>query len=170
MRNVIGVVGYAGSGKDEFARGVVELDGWKRVAFADSLKTIARAVGWDGEKDDHGRRLLQDLGMAVRTTIHKDAWVQALETEVDRPENLGFHYVVPDVRFDNEVEWVRSRGGVIVVVDRRGIGPVNDHVSETLPDRVEADLRVGNNGSLETLHAEARTYALGLSERLRVSA
>ena len=45
---------------------VCSIMGLKRFAFADRLKEIAYSIGWDGKKDDRGRKLLIDLGAAIR--------------------------------------------------------------------------------------------------------
>lgn len=75
--------------------------------------------------------------------------------------------VVTDVRFVNEMEFVKSLGGRIVVVERdlerAGMAiPPSPHPSEVsiLPFLNEPDnLRVNNNGSLEDLVAAAKNAA-----------
>ena len=62
------LTGRAGSGKDTFCdlatRSGVNV---ARHAFADSLKRLAFNAGWDGVKDEKGRRLLIDLGNSIRS-------------------------------------------------------------------------------------------------------
>ena len=64
---IIMITGKAGCGKDtafkiikKYATGLV-----KRYAFADPLKNIAYEAGWDGIKDEKGRKLLVSLGKAI---------------------------------------------------------------------------------------------------------
>ena len=64
---IIMITGKAGCGKDtafkiikKYATRLV-----KRYAFADPLKDIAYKVGWDGIKDEKGRKLLVSLGKAI---------------------------------------------------------------------------------------------------------
>ena len=33
-----------------------------RIAFADKVKEIAKLMGWNGEKDEKGRKLLTNIG------------------------------------------------------------------------------------------------------------
>ena len=148
-RKIVGLVGYAGSGKDTAAIGLSHI-GWRRHAFASALKNVARDIGWNGEKDRDGRVLLQHLGCAVRDHVDPDSWVNALERDV---ASHARHAVLTDVRFPNEIEWLRSRGGTLVRIDRPGVGPVNDHVSEHAWTAFEPDAVIVNDGTPEALQA-----------------
>lgn len=142
---IVGLAGYAQAGKDATGEILVRDHGFERRAFADALKEIALAIGWNGIKDDAGRQLLQNLGLAVRTNLHPDAWVWPVLR--DMPERL----VITDVRFPNEAESIKAVGGVMVRVERPGVGPVNGHVSEVAIDDWPYDGTVLNDGSLDAL-------------------
>jgi hypothetical protein len=137
---VIGLVGFIGAGKGtvgEFLR----LQGYTQTSFAGTLKDTASAMfGWDRnllegdtaesrifreQKDDFWssrfgydfspRLALQLLGTeAGRDVFHKDVWIYALENRIRQLQ----HVVITDTRFPNEIEFIRSRGGVIVEVKR----------------------------------------------------
>lgn len=141
---LVGLAGYAGSGKDTAADVLVEL-GWERVAFAGPLKELAARIGWDGVKDEHGRRLLQDLGVGCRDVLGADVWVDALLAR------LPARAVVTDVRFPNEVDAIHDHGGLVVRVVRAGVVPVNGHVSETALDDLDLPVVV-NDGPVNLLH------------------
>jgi hypothetical protein len=64
---------------------------------------------------------------------------------------------VTDIRFANEAAMIRDLGGVLVRVERPGVGPVNEHVSEVMP--FEADHTLLNDGSIEQLHDTIRRLA-----------
>ena len=66
--------------------------------------------------------------------------------------------VIPDVRFDNEAEAVRTAeplgGSLLIHVEREGVqGKVNAHVSEAGVIRKAGDVVLVNDGTLEQLHA-----------------
>jgi hypothetical protein len=103
---LIGLAGYAGSGKDT-AADVLEALGWERRAFAGALKDLATRIGWDGAKDEPGRRLLQELGVGCREVLGADVWVNALMATLEGPS------VIVDVRFPNEVDTIRDHGGIV---------------------------------------------------------
>ena len=152
---VIGLSGFAGAGKDEVGRVLVEDFGFTRVAFADTLKEVATAIGWDGQKDEVGRKLLQDLGVAVRDHLHADAWVQAVE---DKIEALQTPVVITDVRFPNEVMMVKRRKGVVVRDTRPGVGAVNAHISEHAVTDSDADSILANDGTLDELPVKVKSW------------
>jgi hypothetical protein len=141
---LVGVMGYAQAGKDTFGTAL----GYDRIAFADQLKALALAChpeirfwveekGWEWAKLNHPgcREFLQDLGVGAREIIGPNVWVDAafLGWNPTRPT------VITDVRFPNEVQAIRDRGGLIVKIVREGHKPPNNHVSETYVDEVDPD-------------------------------
>lgn len=148
---LIGLCGYAGSGKDAVAsvlmRDLPPGSEFTRIAFADELKNVARGLGWDGRKDDDGRRLLQNLGVAVRDCLGDSLWIDAALEGYNGDE----HAVITDVRFANEMREIRGMGGEIWRVDRPGVGPVNDHVSEHEWTAGPFDRVIANDGTLDDL-------------------
>jgi hypothetical protein len=166
--NLIGLTGYAQSGKDTLASILVEKYGYSRIAFADKirdflyginpmvacsptgyLQDLVNLVGWDKAKQEpQVRRLLQDLGISARDLIFEDIWVTAALSSVDKDQRV----VVTDVRFENEAATIKSMGGQIWRVKRSGVGPVNNHVSESEMDGYKVDQIFVNNGTLEDLN------------------
>lgn len=56
---IIGLAGKLHSGKGTVSEYLVKKYRFKRIGFADSFKNIARNIGWNGIKDEDGRKLLQ---------------------------------------------------------------------------------------------------------------
>lgn len=182
---IIGLSGYARSGKDEAAKVLVEKYGFERIAFADKLRDFLYALnpkvgrkwlfrevrlrdvideyGWDGYKESKHvseiRPLLQRLGTeAGRNVLWDSIWIDAAFHGLDPAGN----YVVTDCRFPNEAEAVRERGGSVVRITRSGVGPANGHASETSLDDYEFDYRIDNSGTLEEYHtAISKFYVEG---------
>jgi hypothetical protein len=164
---IIGLTGYAQSGKDTVASVLVEKYGYRRIAFADKirdflyeinpmvacsptgyLQDLVDLVGWDAAKQEpQVRRLLQDLGNSARKLFDKDIWITAALSTVQSGERV----VVTDVRFENEAEKIKELGGQLWRVKRVGFGPVNDHVSESELDGYKVSQIFVNNGTLEDL-------------------
>lgn len=169
LGHLVGLTGFAGSGKDTAAAGLVAA-GWTRQAFADPVRAMALAIdpwifmgarnlrlsflvgnfGWD-EMKRHAdvRQFLQRLGTdAVRAHLGEDAWVRAF----DRARNRSVDTVATDVRFPNEALHIRRHGGIVIRIDRPGVGPVNGHASENI-GAFEVDATVVNDGTPEELQA-----------------
>jgi hypothetical protein len=170
---IIGLTGYAQSGKDTVASILVENYGYQRVAFADPIRDLLYATnpmlkegyrvkglvdvyGWDRVKVDYpeARRLLQDLGVGARKTFGDMFWVkQAL-----RQVNPDGKYVITDVRYPNEAKALREYGGSqIWRVRRLGVDPVNSHESESAMDGEKVDQIFVNNGTIGDLKSLIKT-------------
>lgn len=145
MRMLVGFAGYAGSGKDTAAETLIS-QGYERVAFADPIKELAYKLGWNGVKDEKGRKLLQDAGNIARQ-YNPEVWIDKALMEAVAHD----HVVITDVRHLNEISAIRSEGGVVVWIARIGVGPANGHISENEIGPGDCDLIISNNGTLEEL-------------------
>jgi hypothetical protein len=170
---IIGLTGYAQSGKDTVASILVENYGYQRVAFADPIRDLLYATnpmlkegyrvkglvdvyGWDRVKVDYpeARRLLQDLGVGARKTFGDMFWVKQALRQVN-PEG---NYVITDVRYPNEAKAIREYGSSqIWRVRRLGIDPVNSHESESAMDGEKVDQIFVNNGTIDDLNSLINT-------------
>lgn len=170
---IIGLSGYAQSGKDTVASILVEKHGYTRIAFADPirkllyemdplipmgygtsvinyrLQDLVDAYGWDKVKVDYPevRRLLQDLGVGARNIFGDTFWIYQALSDVTPDDKV----VVSDVRFENEAKWIQEFNGQIWRVKRVGTDAVNDHVSESDMDGYPVDQIFVNNGTIEDL-------------------
>jgi len=61
-------------------------------------------------------------------------------------------YVWTDIRFENEAQFVRSRGGIIIRVVKKWKGKNDYHESEWNQIDIISDYLVVNNGTIEELH------------------
>jgi hypothetical protein len=144
---IIGVCGFIGSGKDTIADYLVNVHGFRRESFANTLKDAVAAVfGWDRvllegrtkearewrEQVDPWwaerlnipkltpRWVLQYWGTEVcRKGFNDDIWIASLENKL---RNSKDNIVISDCRFPNEIASIKSAGGIIVCVER-GIQP-----------------------------------------------
>lgn len=182
MSILIGLTGFAASGKDEFADKLVEEFGYTKVGFADALykmalwvnppiggSTLADVVaelGWTEAKQyPEVREFLQKLGTeGVREILGEDAWVNALMPSVDKMLMDKENVVITNVRFKNEALAILDRDGLLLRVKRHGVGPANSHSSEGGEAFEFSHGTVENNGSKEDLAVAAKEVHLGLSK------
>jgi hypothetical protein len=177
---LVGLTGYAGSGKDTAAAGLIA-SGWKRVSFAEPLRKMLTVLnpiidrggcrlsgwvdqlGWDKAKQHpEVRRFLQILGTEVgREMIDPDLWTKLAKKEMDRYHNAGHSVVFTDVRFKNEAEMIKLNGGKVIRIYREGTSPARNHVSDTNVDLLSVDFEIVNNGSVEDLQNTLKS-CLGL--------
>ena len=160
---IIGISGWARSGKDTIADYMVKTHGFKKLSFGQAVKdslyalnpgSLKEAVdkdGWDIVKQDpEVRRLLQRMGTEVGRNLYgEDFWVNQTFKNI---ESEDYDFVIPDVRFKSEANEIKKRGGVIIRVSRSGVVAPNDHISEHDLDNYKFDAIIENNGSLDELY------------------
>jgi len=175
---IIGLTGYAQSGKDTVAKVLVDHYGFERVEFADPIRKllyemnpavkdgdyrlqgVVDAYGWDVAKTafPEVRRLLQDLGVGARKVFGEDFWVNRSLASILENEKT----VITDVRFINEAEMVKHQAGQVWRIKRMGVNAVNGHISEQELDGYKVDQIFANNGTLENLELMIKTRMNGL--------
>ena len=108
MKKVICVTGdRSGVGKSTAAKIFAEVLDGEIISLAEPIKVIAYQMGWDGEKDAKGRKLLQTLGTECgRNLISKDIWLNKWFKEVREAESDVV--ICDDVRFQNEYDFVSA--------------------------------------------------------------
>jgi hypothetical protein len=165
-------LGYAArSGKDEVANLLVRDYGFKKIAYADAVKDAVRVIFgltqrqlYGDEKElvdeycqDTHRNILQKVGTeCMRRGYRDDIWIKALFRQLSLDEDGEPDWVVTDVRFSNEADAVKERGGWLVKVSRperlRDQIATKLHASETSMIGYEGwDYEIVNDDSLETL-------------------
>jgi len=147
---LIGICGLALAGKSTCAQAMVDHCGGRVVAMADSLRDVVEAAFgaryesqeaklatdpfWAprlGARWSTGRQILQRVGSELfRELVHPDFWLFHLELRLSRLAGAPL-IVIPDVRFDNEAQWVRAHGGWMLHLIRADQPPSADaHQSE----------------------------------------
>ena len=168
---IIGLSGYARSGKDTAADHLVSSHNFSRYSFAapmkeamyilnpivtsDSIgsfryKNLVDIYGLDTAKDSYPeiRRLLQVFGTEVgRSMFGENFWVNLALNSIT--ENNS---VITDVRFKNEADAIKKAGGQMWRINRFGIGPVTDHSSEIDLDDYNFDHIIDNDYSVVDLN------------------
>lgn len=164
---IIGICGLIGSGKGSVADILVENHNFKKLSFADKLKDGVSAVfGWDRdmlegdtdrsriwrEKADEfwtsetgdtvsPRLVLQLFGTdCMRQGFFDGIWVSLVKQKI--LESPDTNWVIPDVRFPNEIKMIQGVNGSVWQIRRgelptwfldkrdKSIEPTDVHASE----------------------------------------
>jgi hypothetical protein len=162
---LIGITGRARTGKDTSANYLVQAFGFKQVSFAAPLKAAAaimlgitedmvNGTGYDREEvnPDWGfsvREFLQKLGTeGCREAFREDFWINRARIEV---ESATVPVVISDVRFENEAEFIRKSGGVLLHI-HRNTGLTHAHRSEQPLYFDEFDVNIDNTTTYMSLY------------------
>lgn len=161
---IIAISGKAQHGKDTtagFLKSTLEADGYKVQVthYADLLKYICKQLfGWNGQKDDAGRHILQYVGTDVIRTQKPDFWVDFIISMAELFPDAWDYLLIPDCRFPNEIDCIKSAGLDMVhlrVVRKNFTSPLSKeqqaHPSETALDNTTPDYWIVNDGTLKDL-------------------
>jgi hypothetical protein len=185
---IIGITGLMGSGKGTVSDILVENYKFEKISFADALKDAVSIMFdwprhllegdspesriwreqpdlfWSNEmsKTITPRLILQLVGTdALRNNFFDGIWVSIVKKKILTQNNIN--WVIPDVRFPNEVKMVKDIGGSIWRVKRgedpiwfemyqkTGIEPLDIHPSEWRWALTNFDEVIENNLSIENL-------------------
>lgn len=161
---LIGLSGYAKSGKSVVAQRLVNKHGYTLIKFAAPLKAMLRVLGLSDREIEGDlkelpcptlggitpRHAMQTLGTEWgRNSMYKNFWADRARDMVLDVLDHGGKVVMDDCRFANEGEMVKALRGEVWGIRRPGIGPVNGHVSESEPP--ELDRLLHNTDTIEFL-------------------
>lgn len=182
MSNLVGITGYKRHGKDTVGDYLVNFHGYRKIAFADSLKTALSAIFKFNHEQLYGdlketvdpfwnitpREAMQTIGTdLMRNQFRDDIWVKCLEREIVEiwKKDPTAKIIIPDVRFPNELDMVKRLGGCIVRVTRpfleqntsdapeqNTITAPELHSSESHISSFVVDYDVTNNGTIDDLY------------------
>jgi len=195
---IIGICGLIGSGKGTVADILEREHGFIKLSFADSLKDAIAAIfcwpremlegdtaesrEWREQVDPWWskrlekpnltpRWILQNWGTEVcRGGFHQDIWIASMERKLltlsqSHPTK---NFVIPDTRFPNEIDMIKSMGGKVWKVSRghdpdwftnyaeQDVIPNDVHPSEWMWAKSNFNCIIYNDSTLENLHTNIR--------------
>lgn len=123
IKKIIGIAGHAESGKTTFAKilkTILEKQNQKvlLINYGDFVKFVAREYyGWNGEKDEAGRTLLQKVGTELgRGKVGENIWVDMVISTTQLSFEDYDYAIVADCRFPNEYNrWIEKNLEIIKV-------------------------------------------------------
>jgi hypothetical protein len=170
MRKVVLLSGYIGAGKDFIADYLVNMKGYYKFSFADSLKDFTskkysfpkafcythegKEMPYTFENGDIVTiRDLLILEGAEQRKINENVWIDYIIERILKETPEDAKIVISDFRFPNEYYEMKKRfeGTVSARIYRDSIVPANLE-SEHLLDEFIFDLPILNNGTKEELY------------------
>jgi hypothetical protein len=183
LKPLIGICGPAGSGKDTLADGIAAMDVYFKYSFADPIRAAINAMfgfgpanwenrDWKEEPIDwlgiSPRTLAQSLGTEWgRDMIESELWLKIAQQKFAKIDGtarmehgriLGLGMIIPDVRFNNEAQWIRDAGGLLLQIERPGQETISEssHASEAGVDPALIDAVIMNDGPPSVMVMAAR--------------
>ena len=139
--NLIGIAGFARTGKDSLASMMANLleeqsHKCNTASFAYHIKKDVdlflksrlniSAFTEDPKEKEIIRPMLVCWGTEIiRNKIDSKYWIRKMHSTCVINTLQGAKTIIPDVRFQNEVEWIHSLGGTTIYIEREGTNPIN---------------------------------------------
>ena len=180
---IIGISGKKRSGKDTTA-GYFKQFGFAKYSLADPMKDVCRIVFDFDDKQLYGdekevidprygispRAALQDLGTdwaqfglcerheGFKKTVGRSIWVKRF-INIRNKQEQNAKFVIPDIRFQHEIEELsklkEKEKVVIIRVTRPSLVSKDEHYSESgIQNLVGVDYDVINDGTVEQLYGK----------------
>lgn len=173
MGKIVGLTGWqgkiAGVGKDTAAAYLVDYHRteFRSIAFADPIRAAMKVIfGWDDSMFTQAKKNLVDPEFGIsprkamqtlgtewgRELINSDLWLILAGKRAEGILAGDFNVLITDTRFENEAQWIRKNGGMIIHLDRN-VEKVESHVSEQGIKFVDGiDIKIDNNETLGNLY------------------
>lgn len=175
---IIGILGNKNTGKDTVADYIVEKYNFVKKSLADPVKKTCQEIflltdsqlydeklketsdpRWFNTKPrqmfqfigtdlfrDQMEKLMPDIGKEI-FLYHFQLWFQK-----EKEKNCNLCVVIPDIRFQNEVNFIKNLNGIIVKIERK-TGINDTHISETeMLSITNYDYFIENNNTKDSLY------------------
>jgi len=100
------------------------------------------------------RAVFQKITRATMDEMGTNFFTRLLYRKYDTGQ-LGQYIVIPDVRFDHDVNEIHQRGGIVIKVERRASNIIQ-HTCEDNIDALAGDVTIRNNSSVLELASMVR--------------
>ena len=118
------------------------------VHYGDYVKYVCKEYfGWNGNKDETGRTILQRIGTDIVRAKNPNFWVETVERLINIFQDDFDYFIIPDCRFPNEITYLKDKGYNVTTLKVVRLNFVNDlteeqknHPSETALDNYTFDV------------------------------
>ena len=191
---LIGFLGKKGVGKDTSAKLLLDDYNFTRYAFGDPVKDVVGTMFCMDEEQLYGnkkeeidprwnvspRTLFQVIGTNFaqywlmlklpeleEKVKMKHFWVKRFEMWYEEESNKNKNVVITDVRFQHEVDAIKSKNGIIIkLINSDSIKSTDRHISETESESINkknVDYTVDNNYTIDELYKKINVILKGLN-------
>lgn len=176
-KKIIAIAGNARSGKDTLGKYISEILNEHKIStslnsFAKALKSevdelLKQTIGISAfTENSNEKKIIRDFlvfwGSDFRRKLNENVWIDELRKTYDNKSVL----IITDLRFENELKWVRDNNGILLYisrVDENGamVEPANEY--ERVNNKILSDL---SDSSLTWLTSENQALLKSLSNEM----
>ena len=156
---VVIINGKPRSGKDTFCEFCAEHCVARAYSSVDYIKDIAKLLGWDGIKDEKGRRFLSDLKDAATAycdlpMVKMEEFRDMVEDTIPYTDIIFFH-----IREPAEIARAKKKfNAITLLIKRPGTEQVAGNHADREVEDFDYDYTIYNNGTLAELDWMANQF------------
>lgn len=158
MKRIFVINGSGGAGKDTFISLVEKYAKTLNYSSVDAIKNIAcEKLGWDGKKDEKGRKLLSELKRI--SSEYNDAPFEYLRNCVKEFEKSDYEFCFIHIREPEEIERAKKEfDAITVLVKNEKVAKITTNDSDKNVDNYCYDSIILNNGTVSDLNIYAKLF------------
>lgn len=149
--------GMARAGKDTFCKYVSEMyKDTYHFSIVDLVKTYAKQLGWNEEKDEKGRKFLCELKRI--TDEYDDRNFQRVKQTIEHIATDDMVFLV-DMREPQDIERARKElNAKVVFIKNSNVPIINSNYADAGVFDINYDIEIDNSGTLDDLKDKARDF------------
>lgn len=163
---VIVINGKPTSGKSTFVKLCEEINEEEYVielSMVDYVKKIAKAIGWDGEKNAKGRKFLADLKQAIES-YDKNIIYNRIDSDIYYYSQSWLAYDTPVIFFINarnpsDINYlVKKYNATSLFIDNPNVPMVESNSEDKGVENYKYDVTIVNDGTIKDLKNKAERF------------
>ena len=163
-KNIIIINGSGGCGKDTVISFISEVRSVINYSSVDSVKDIAKLIGWNGGKTEKDRKFLSDLKLL--TTEYNDMPFNCMKNCVDifiNHTNSTFLFL--HIREPKEIDRaVKEFNAKTLLIKNFNVKEIKTNMADANVNNYKYDYEILNNGTLEDLKEKAIEFIVYLED------
>ena len=154
MKKVVIINGSAGVGKDTFSSICSKYCKAINFSSVDKVKELATICGWDGIKDEKGRRFLSDMKTAL--SRYNDLPFKSMKEAVDEFHMSDAELIFLHIREPDEIaRAAKEFDAVTLLIENSRIDHITSNIGDANVYDFKYDCTIKNNGTLQELESLA---------------
>ena len=143
MKRIVIINGTGGSGKNTFIDFCSRYAKVYDFSSVDKVKEIARAIGWNGQKEEKDRKFLSDLKKL--TTEYNDMAFNSIKDAVNKFYDSENEIMFIHIREPEEIERaVKTFSAYSLLIKRDGVQNISSNYSDANVDNYDYDYIIKN--------------------------
>lgn len=162
-KHVVIINGSAGVGKDTFVAICNSFCKVMNYSSIDEIKRLAKLIGWDGNKDEKGRKLLSDLKVAM--SDYCDLPFQSMKNKYEEFIKSDADILFLHIREPEEIaRAVNEFNAITLLIKNKNVKQITSNMADANVYDLNYDAVVDNSRTLNDLKDIAKWF-IGLLEK-----